>query len=162
MPDRNCDADLVCRGGAMLCCGERGHRVTIPKRFGYAAIVGLVAIGACLPYAAAAQVDCALGRAVAADLGDGVVMHTCLWQKSETEFVRVGPLLLVRNGVPILRAQTNRAGRLDGRYQSWDDGGSLTVRGEYRDGLKQGAWLVIDEQGRRTTLHYVDGRLLGR
>ncbi len=123
----------------------------------------LLTVGACLACApAVAQVDCPVGQPVSANLGDGVVMHTCLWQKSASEIVRAGPLLLVRHGIPILRAQTNRDGQLHGRYLVWADDGTLTTRGAFRDGLKQGAWLVVDEEGRRTTLHYVDGRLLGR
>ena len=107
-------------------------------------------------------IDCEAGRAVAADLGDGVVMHTCLAPNAAGELVRAGPLLLVRNGIPILRAQTNRDGRLHGRYLVWDDDGSLAVRGAYRDGRKQGAWLFVGKYGRRTILHYDDGRLVGR
>ena len=109
-----------------------------------------------------AQVQCPFGYPVSADLGDGVIMHTCLWQKAPDETVRAGPLLLVKNGVPILSAQTNRAGRLHGRYVSWSDDGAILERGDYRDGLKQGVWLVVDEHGRRTSLHYLDGRLIGR
>ncbi len=123
----------------------------------------LVALGAFLWHAgAAARVDCALGSAVAADLGDGVVMHTCLWQKSAGDFVRVGPLLLVKNGIPILRAQTNRDGQLHGSYASWHDDGSILESGAYENGRKHGVWLVVDERGLRTTLQYVDGLLIGR
>ncbi len=107
-------------------------------------------------------IECHAGNAVAADLGDGVVMHTCLLKNSATEFVRVGPLLLVRNGIPILRAQTNRDGQLHGLYQSWSDAGVVTARGHYHEGVKHGAWLVFDERGRQTKLHYLNGRLIRR
>lgn len=122
------------------------------------AIAGSILFGA----GASAQVECPLGNAVVADLGDGVVMHTCLWEKAPGELVRAGPLQLVRNGIPILQAQTNRDGKLHGPYLSWDDDGALTSRGTYRDGVKHGAWLIVDERGRQTRLHYLDGRLIGR
>ncbi len=138
------------------------RRTVCSRRIRFAALLSICLVRAAVAGDAAVAVECQADRAVSADLGDGVVMHTCLRQKSATEHVRAGPLLLVKNGIPILRAQTNREGRLHGRYLVWDDDGSLTTRGSYDNGRKHGAWLVVDEQGRRTTLLYVDGRLLGR
>ena len=138
------------------------RRLECPSLAPFTALLALCLVEAAIATGAGAAVDCQAGRAVSADLGDGVVMHTCLWQKSATETIRVGPLLLVKNGIPILSAQTNLDGQLHGHFVSWDDNGGVTIRGKYREGRKQGAWLVIDEQGRRTTLLYVDGRLLGR
>ncbi len=128
----------------------------------FAALLPLFLAEAAFATGTGAAVDCNPGQAVTADLGDGVIMHTCLWQKSATETIRVGPLLLIKNGIPILSARTNLDGQLHGRFVSWDDDGGVTIRGTYSEGRKQGAWLVVDEQGRRTTLLYVDGRLLGR
>ena len=133
------------------------------KRIMFSIYAGILAIGVlAFGAGASARVDCPVGDAVAADLGDGVVMHTCLWQKTPDQVLRVGALLLVKNGVPILSAQTNQNGKLHGPFVSWSDDGEVTERGEYRDGLKQGTWLVIDRQGRRAKLYYDDGRLIER
>ncbi len=135
----------------------------LAKRILLSMLAGVLAIGAFVFGAGvAARVECPLGDAVAADLGGGVVMHTCLWQKAPDEVLRVGALLLVKNGVPILSARTNRNGKLHGLFVSWTDDGVVTERGEYRDGRKQGVWLITDKHGRRAKLYYDDGRLLER
>jgi len=96
---------------------------------------------------AAPAFQCALGHRISADLGDGVTLYSCSWEKTPGEFVRTGPLQLVRNGILILRLQTDRNGRLQGEYRSWDDDGVLTESGHYRDGLRHGEWRSIDADG---------------
>jgi hypothetical protein len=46
----------------------------------------------------AAELDCPVGDAVMADLGNGVIMHTCMWEKAANVTVRTGPLELIKNG----------------------------------------------------------------
>ena len=100
---------------------------------------------------------CSLGSPVTADLGDGVTMRTCLWQKEPDLVVRAGPIELVKNGVLILKTQTNRSGKLHGQFSSWDDAGKLIESGTYDDGLKEGSWLVTDKDGISSTIFYRRG-----
>ena len=95
----------------------------------------------------AADFQCALGDKVVASLGDGVTLHSCNWEKTPGKFVRTGPLQLIRNGILILKLQTDSDGKLQGVYRSWDDHGALTESGYYRDGLKEGEWRSIDANG---------------
>ena len=95
----------------------------------------------------AAEFDCSLGNKISADLGDGVTMHSCSWEKTPGEFMRTGPLHLVRNNILILQLRTDREGKLQGAYRVWDDAGALTESGQYEDGLKEGEWRSIDALG---------------
>lgn len=107
--------------------------------------------------ASATEFTCPQGETVLADLGDGVTMRTCLWQKSTNVTVRTGPLELVKNGVLILRLETNSNGKLHGQYTSWNDAGEMTENGNYLEGLKDGIWTVINENGDTKTFHYRAG-----
>lgn len=115
-----------------------------------------------LPSQQAQAFYCPFGEPVSASLGDGVIMYTCMWQKEPDLAVRAGPLQLWRNGVLILELRTNSNGKLHGRYSAWSDTGELTDQGKYDDGLKQGAWLETDAEGRQNTLHYRDGVAINR
>jgi len=108
----------------------------------------------------AADFQCALGARIAASLGDGVTLHSCNWEKTPGNFVRTGPLQLIKNGILILRLQTDRDGKLQGEYRVWDDHGALTESGYYRDGLKQGEWRSIDATGVTRITVYRDGKPL--
>ena len=88
--------------------------------------------------------ECVLGNKVTTDLGDGVRLQSCSWEKTTGTFVRTGPLHLIKNGILILKLATDREGRLQGEYCVWDDHGMITEKGYYRDGLKEGEWRVID------------------
>ena len=84
-------------------------------------------------------------------------MRTCLWQKSANITVRTGPLRLVKNGVLILRLETNSNGKLHGQYTSWNDAGEMTENGTYLEGLKEGIWTVTGENGDAKIFHYRAG-----
>ena len=88
-------------------------------------------------------------------------MRTCSWEKSSGNFIRVGPLQLVKNGVLILQLQTDENGQLHGPYNAWDDNGLLIESGSYEDGRKEGKWLVADGDGRLGTLYFRAGKPLG-
>ena len=108
-----------------------------------------------LPYAA--ELDCSLGNAVMADLGDGVIMRTCMWEKAANVTVRTGPLELIKNGVLILKLTTDSNGKLHGQFTSWNDAGEMTENGNYLKGLKEGVWTVTNKNGDSETLHYRTG-----
>jgi len=112
------------------------------------------------PALAANAFECALGSSVAAELGDGVTMHSCSWEKTPGHFVRTGPLQLVRHGVLILQLETDRDGRIQGEFTSWDDDGNVMETGLYRDGLKEGEWRVTDKKGNRNVVSYRAGIVL--
>jgi antitoxin component YwqK of YwqJK toxin-antitoxin module len=57
----------------------------------------------------------------------------------------------------ILRLETDRAGRLQGKFTSWNDDGLILEEGQYRDGQKEGDWHVVDEQGNRQVVTYRAG-----
>jgi hypothetical protein len=101
--------------------------------------------------------ECVLGNKVTADLGDGVRLQSCSWEKTTGTFVRTGPLQLVKNGILILKLSTDQEGRLQGEYSSWDDHGIITENGHYRDGLKEGEWRVTDKQGNRRLITFIAG-----
>ncbi len=105
----------------------------------------------------AAGFNCPKGGAVLADLGDGVIMRTCMWEKAADVFVRTGPLVLIKNGVLILKLETDLNGKLHGEYTSWNDAGEITENGTYVEGLKEGPWKVTDKNGDSETLHYQAG-----
>lgn len=110
-----------------------------------------------LKLVSASQFYCQKGDPVTADLGDGVVMQTCMWQKDQDVFVRVGPLELKKNGILILRTQTNSRGKLHGPFASWNDDGELLEKGNYIEGLKEGNWIKIKEGGYKETVFYKEG-----
>ena len=105
----------------------------------------------------AVELNCERGEPVVADLGDGVIMRTCLWQKTAGVTVRTGELELVKNGVLILKAGTDLNGKLHGRFTSWNDAGEITETGNYIEGLKEGLWTVTNEKGYSEILHYRAG-----
>ena len=105
----------------------------------------------------ASQFSCPKGDPVTADLGDNVVMRTCMWKKDTKATIRVGPLELVKNGIVILRTQTNSRGKLHGLFSSWDDNGLLTDEGNYSEGLKEGNWMETGKDGHTKTIHYQAG-----
>jgi len=105
----------------------------------------------------AAEFECMLGNKISAGLGDGVTLHSCSWEKTPGNFVRIGPLQLIKNSVLILRLETDRSGRLQGKFTSWDDGGIILEDGQYRDGLKEGNWHMTDKQGNRQVVTYRAG-----
>jgi hypothetical protein len=108
----------------------------------------------------AQAVECALGEATSLSIGDGVILHSCSWEQTPGVFLRTGPMEMVRHGVLILRLHTDRNGKLQGQFSSWDDAGVLTENGHYVDGLKHGEWLVTDANGERRVEHYRAGVLI--
>lgn len=104
---------------------------------------------------AATEFVCPLGDPVSANLGDGVTMRTCMWQKEANLTIRVGPFELVKNGILILKSQTNTQGQLHGRFTSWNDAGEIIENGNYVRGQKHGEWLETDTNGISAT-HYYD------
>ena len=111
--------------------------------------------------AQAVEFSCVDGRVAVADLGEGVVMHTCLWEKQPGVVVRTGPMELIKNDVLILKTQTNLAGQLHGLFSSWSDSGRLQQRGRYHEGLKQGRWIFSDGDGPSRVFYYRAGVPLG-
>lgn len=105
----------------------------------------------------ATGIECVVGNKVSADLGEGVTMHTCLWEKEPDKAIRTGPIELVKNGVLILKTQTNLDGKLHGKFTSWSDDGVVILEGSYVEGLKQGPWLEIDDNGKNQTILYRNG-----
>ena len=108
----------------------------------------------------AAEFTCPQGGAVAADLGGGVIMHTCMLEKAANVTVRSGPLELVKNGVLILQLDTDVNGKLHGQYTSWNDAGEMTEQGNYLNGSKDGEWTVVSQNGERKTIHYRAGTIV--
>jgi hypothetical protein len=106
------------------------------------------------------EFECVLGDKITAELGDGVTLQSCSWEKTPGKFVRVGPLQLVKNSVLILHLETDRDGQLQGKFTSWDDDGIILENGQYRDGQKEGDWQVTDEQGNRQVVTYRAGIVL--
>ena len=105
----------------------------------------------------ATEFNCRQGEMVLADLGEGVIMRTCMWEKAANVTVRTGALELVKNGVLILKLETDLNGKLHGRFTSWNDAGEITENGNYIEGLKEGPWTVTNENGGSETLHYRAG-----
>jgi hypothetical protein len=101
--------------------------------------------------------ECVIGNKVTANLGDGVRLQACSWEKDTGTFVRTGPLHLIKNGILILKLETDEEGRLQGEYTTWDDQGIITEIGHYRDGLKEGEWRVIDKQGNSRLITFAAG-----
>jgi hypothetical protein len=101
--------------------------------------------------------ECGDGEKVTAGLGEGVTLHSCSFKKSPGQFVRAGPLELVRNGILILKLETDRSGKLQGNFNSWDDRGVILESGYYVNGLKHGEWRITDNSGERVTLQFRAG-----
>ena len=104
--------------------------------------------------------QCPRGDPVTADLGEGVIMRTCVWRNEQQQATRVGPLELVKNGILILKTQTNRDGQLHGRFTSWSDEGVIIKDGHYRLGQKHGNWLEPDAHGNPVEREYDAGELV--
>jgi hypothetical protein len=120
-------------------------------------IIAFFLLAAFTRLSGAAEFNCQRGEAVVADLGDGVTMRTCMWQKAVNVTVRTGALELIKNGVLILKLQTDLNGKLHGQFTSWNDAGEITENGNYIEGLKEGPWTVTNENGHSETLHYRAG-----
>lgn len=103
---------------------------------------------------------CILGEEVLSSLGEGVTMRTCILNKKPGLAIRTGPLELIKNGILILKTETNETGKLHGQFNSWNDAGELTERGSYVEGLKEGEWLVTDKKGEKKNLLYKGGALI--
>jgi hypothetical protein len=123
-------------------------------------LLGGAMLVASLQPRAAQALECTLGEATAFGMGGGVTMHSCSWERTPGVFVRTGPMELVRDGVLILQLHTDRDGKLQGEFSSWDDAGVLTENGHYVNGLKDGEWLVTDANGERRVEHYRGGVLV--
>ncbi len=132
-----------------------------PPKFKIYMPVLLIMVGLSIPLLAVTDgFQCPVGDPVSADLGDGVTMRTCLLKQEPDISVRTGPLELTRNGIVILKLQTNVNGKLHGRFTSWNDDGKLTNDGMYVEGLKQGSWLETDNIGNSATRYYLKGNLV--
>lgn len=129
-------------------------------RFSKTVLALAVLLVICAKLYSATGFHCAYGDPVSASLGDGVIMNTCMWEKEPGKVVRAGPFELVKNGVPILRSQTDKNGKLHGSFTSWNDAGEIIENGNYARGLKQGRWLIVDADGNRATVHYDAGVLI--
>ena len=67
--------------------------------------IALLVFAAALARTGGDDFACGLGEVAVADLGEGVVMRTCLWQKQPGVVVRTGPMELIKNGILILKAR---------------------------------------------------------
>ena len=123
----------------------------LPKVISLALLIGFTQL------VSAAEFNCEKGDPVATDIGGGVILRTCMWQMEPDIVVRTGTLELVKNGVLILRTQTNSSGKLHGQFSSWSDEGAILEKGMYVEGLKEGIWIVMKESGDRETIHYKAG-----
>ena len=130
-------------------------------------IVSAAAVSVCLllltAYSApssATVIACTQGKKVSTNLGGGVIMHTCTIENAANKSIRTGPLALEKNGVLILRLETDANGKLHGQYTSWDDSGRMTEKGNYLNGLKEGEWITVNENGERSKVHYRAGSVV--
>ena len=105
----------------------------------------------------AAPLVCPQGQPMAANIGAGVVMRSCVWEKEPGLRIRSGPLELHKNGILILKTQTNAEGKLHGLYASWSDAGELQEKGDYVEGHKEGDWIETDADGARVSVRYRRG-----
>ena len=80
-----------------------------------------------------------------------------MWEKAANVTVRAGPLELIKNGVLILKLETDSNGKLHGQYTSWNDAGEITENGNYIGGLKEGIWTLTSKDGSSETLLYRAG-----
>ena len=121
-----------------------------------ALILGVVLL-AVLHRLPAEEFKCPLGEAFTAGLGDGVTLQSCNWEKSPGNFIRTGPLELIKNGILILQLSSDHQGRLHGKYTVWNDLGVVTTSGQYHEGLKQGEWRITDARGNTRVVVYSAG-----
>ena len=125
-------------------------------------IIILIALLAGVPYLiSASEFQCVQGEEVTASLGEGVKMRTCVREKEPGVFLRSGALELIKNGILILKTQTDKAGQLHGQYTSWNDQGDIVENGNYIEGRKEGAWFFVGKNGDTETLFYNRGILVG-
>ena len=103
---------------------------------------------------------CPQGDPVTANLGEGVIMRSCMWQNDTQQLIRVGPFELVKHGILIVKTQTNMNGQVHGRFTSWTDDGVILKDGEYQNGHKHGAWVETDADGVLRNMHYDRGELV--
>ena len=108
----------------------------------------------------AAEFFCIQGKEVIVGLGDGVIMHTCMWEKEPGVTIRTGSLELVKNDILILKSQTSDSGKLHGDFTVWSDDGKIIEFGSYVEGVKEGPWLETDKNGISTTLVYRQGKIV--
>ena len=108
-------------------------------------------------FVSADDFSCPEGQPATANLGDGVIMRTCIREKSPGNMVRAGPMEVTRNGIVILQVQTNAEGQLHGQFVSRDDDGNVIEQGNYANGSKVGNWYQVDENGSATTIVYREG-----
>lgn len=120
-------------------------------------IISFVILINCPGLLSASQFYCQTGDPVTADLGDGVIMRTCMWKQDSGIAIRVGPLELTKNGILILRTQTNPKGKLHGPFRSWNDEGEIQEKGNYVNGLKEGLWVKVQKDGNRESINYKAG-----
>lgn len=80
-----------------------------------------------------------------------------MWENSQDVVVRVGPLELIKNGILILKTQTNSKGKLHGPFTSWSDHGEILEMGQYFEGLKEGNWITTNEDGNKKAIQYKKG-----
>ena len=120
-------------------------------------IISILLLASFAQLAGAAEFNCENGDPVAIDPGEGVILRTCMWEKEPAVVIRTGTLELIKNGILILRTQTNSSGKLHGQFTSWTDEGAIQETGMYVEGLKHGAWLLIKKSGARETTHYQNG-----
>ena len=120
-------------------------------------IISFLIVINCPKLISASQFYCQKGDPVTADLGDGVIMRTCIWKQDPNVAIRVGPLELIKNGILILRTQTNSKGKLHGPFRSWSDEGEIQEKGDYVNGLKEGLWVIVKKDGNRESINYKGG-----
>jgi len=120
-------------------------------------VISLLILISCSKFISASQFYCQKGDPVTADLGEGVIMRTCMWKKTPNVVIRAGPLELIKNGILILRTQTNSKGKLHGPFRSWSDEGEVQEKGNYVEGLKEGLWIIVKKGGNRESIHYKGG-----
>ena len=87
-------------------------------------------------------------------------MRTCMWQNDTQQRVRVGPFELVKNGILIVKTQTNLQGQLHGRFTSWTDDGVIIKDGHYQFGQKHADWIETDADGIKQKLYYNEGKIV--
>lgn len=126
-------------------------------RMRISSLLAIAALGAFALPGRAAPLACPRGEPVAASIGGGAVMRSCVWEKSPGVRVRTGPLELYKDGVLILKTQTNARGQLHGPYQEWTDEGHLQQQGDYVEGRREGDWIETDGKGSTVRVRYRAG-----
>jgi len=137
----------------MLWCLQYGYR---GMKHIFLAFVGFCSI-ALAAEGSASGLDCSGAGQITADLGDGVTLKSCSREQSPGQFIRAGPLELVKNGILILKLQTDLSGKLQGGFTSRDDQGAILESGSYLDGQKHGEWRITAKNGESVTLQFREG-----